>query len=258
MPDCCIDLVVTSPPYDNMRSYEGKAFTEFNAIVKQLHRVVKPGGIVAWIVGDQTKDGDESGTSFRQALHFKDCGFNLFDTMIYEKSPKGAAGNNKAYWQCFEYMFIFSKGSPKTINLICDRRNKEIRSGDNGTRRLPDGRLLKGWRGGYNEYGRRTNIWKYLTGKGHSATDKTAYLHPAIFPEKLAEDHILSWSNEGDIVYDPFCGSGTTPLMAQVNNRLYIGSEISEAYCAVAERRIERGNMPVMRSNYRQAPHRFL
>ena len=139
--------------------------------------------------------------------------------MIYLKTPRGAVGNNNTYWQTFEYMFVLSKGKPKTINLIRDRENKEARSGDTGTKRLYDGSLFKQKRGGYSKYGRRTNVWEYLIGKGHSASDKIAHEHPAVFHEKLAQDHIISWSNEEDIVYDPFMGSGTTAKMAILNKK---------------------------------------
>ena len=172
-----------------MRKYKGYSFN-LKKIIEELLRVLKKGGVVVWVIGDQTIKGDETGTSFKQALLFKECGFNLFDTMIYQKAPRGAVGNNKTYWQTFDYMFVFSKGSPKTINLIKDRKNKESRDGDTGTKRLYDGELKKIKRPGYDEYGRRTNIWHYLVGKGHSATDDIAFSHPAIFPEKLAEDHI--------------------------------------------------------------------
>ena len=239
MPNCFVDLVVTSPPYDDMRIYEGNTFTEFNPIAIELYRILKLGGVVVWVVGDQTIKGNETGTSFKQALYFKDVGFNLFDTMIYLKTPRGAVGNNKTYWQCFEYMFVFSKRQPKTINLICDRKNKESRKADNGSKRLANGKLLKLKRGGYGEYGRRTNVWEYSIGKGHSASDDIAHKHPAIFPEGLAGDHILSWSNENDLVYDPFCGSGTTALMAYANNRNFICSEISENYCDITRKRLE-------------------
>ena len=159
--------------------------------------------------------------------------------MIYLKTPRGAVGNNRTYWQTFEYMFVFAKGSPKTINLIKDRANKEARDGDRGTKRLKDGSLLNLKRAGYDEYGRRTNVWEYLVGKGHSSTDNFAYQHPAIFPEKLALDHIISWSNEGDLVYDPFVGSGTSAKMAKKSKRNYIGSEISLEYCKIAENRLD-------------------
>ncbi len=240
MPDNFIDLTVTSPPYDNLRKYGGNPFPfdDFKLIAKELYRVTKKGGIVVWIVGDQTIKGNETGTSFRQALYFKEVGFNLFDTMIYLKTPRGAVGNNRTYWQAFEYMFILSKDLPKTINLIKDRENIEARAGDNGTKRLHDGSLLKVTRKGYSKYGRRTNVWAYLVGKGHSASEDIAYEHPAIFPEKLAEDHIISWSKEGEIVYDPFMGSGTTAKMAFLNNRKFIGSEICKEYCKIAERRL--------------------
>lgn len=234
-----VDLVVTSPPYDNMREYSGNTFNEFEKIAKSLYRIIKEGGIVVWVVGDQTIKGNETGTSFKHALFFKDVGFNLFDTMIYLKPPRGAVGNNNTYWQTFEYMFILSKGIPKTINLILDRENKDARKGDNGTKRLSNGELKNLKRGGYSKKGRRTNVWMYRIGKGHSTKDTIAHEHPAIFPEKLAADHIKSWSNKGDIIYDPFMGSGTTGKMAKELGRHYIGSDISEHYCAIARQRID-------------------
>lgn len=239
IPDKSIDLTVTSPPYDNMRKYSGNTFNEFESIVKELYRITKKGGVVVWVIGDQTVKGNETGTSFKHALCFKEVGFNLFDTMIYLKPPRGAVGNNKTYWQTFEYMFVFSKGTPKTINLIKDRENIEARDGDSGTKRLYDGTLLKRNRAGYSKYGRRTNVWEYYIGRGHSASDKIAYEHPAIFPEKLAQDHIISWSKKGEIIYDPFMGSGTTAKMAILNNRNYIGSELSSEYCKISHKRIK-------------------
>ncbi|HCW07445.1 MAG TPA: site-specific DNA-methyltransferase [Cytophagales bacterium] len=249
MPDSYIDLTVTSPPYDDLRTYNNKIQgnkAEFNGyafhfeeIAKELYRVTKVGGVVVWIVGDATVSGNETGTSLRQALFFKECGFNLFDTMIYLKPPRGAVGNNNTYWQSFEYMFVLSKGYPKTINLIKDRENKESRKGDNGTKRLQNGELLQLKRGGYGEFGRRTNVWEYRIGKGHSASDEFAHEHPAIFPEKLARDHIVSWSKAGDIVYDPMMGSGTVAKMCVLEGRKFIGSEINEAYCKIANKRIE-------------------
>ncbi len=249
MPDSFIDLTITSPPYDDLRTYnnhikgiksEFNGFSfQFEAIANELFRITKEGGVLVWIVSDATTGGNETGNSLRQALFFKDCGFNLFDTMIYSKPPRGAVGNNTTYWQSFEYMFVLSKGRPKTINLLTDRENKESRKGDNGTKRLQCGKLLNVSRGGYGEFGRRTNIWEYNIGKGHSASDDYAHKHPAIFPEKLANDHIESWSNPGDLVYDPMMGSGTVAKMAVLKNRNYIGSEIIKNYCDIAAKRIE-------------------
>ena len=237
MPNNCIDLTLTSPPYDGLRTYNGYSFP-FEEIAQELFRITRQGGVVVWVVGDATVKGSETGTSFRQALYFKEIGFDLFDTMIYAKPPRGAVGNNKTYWQTFEYMFILSKGKPKTINLICDRKNKESRDGDNGTKRLENGELLKVKRGGYSEYGRRTNIWGYGIGKGQSTKDDVAFKHPAIFPEQLANDHILSWSNEGDVIYEPFSGSGTVGKMSFINKRKCIMSEISSEYCELSKQRL--------------------
>jgi len=250
MTDNFIDLTVTSPPYDICRTYDNKiggykdeynGYTfPFEEIAKELYRVTTKGGVVVWVVGDSCIQGDETGNSFRQALFFKECGFNLFDTMIYSKPPRGAVGNNNTYWQAFEYMFVFSKGKPKTINLLKDRMNKEARNGDTGTKRLTNGDLLHLKRGGYEKYGRRTNIWEYNIGKGHSTKDNIAHEHPAIFPEKLARDHIYTWSNVGDLVYDPMMGSGTVAKMAIQLGRDYIGSEINKKYCNIAEKRISQ------------------
>lgn len=234
-----IDLTVTSPPYDNLRDYNGYTF-DFEMIAQELYRITKKGGVVVWVVGDQTKDGDESGTSFRQALYFKENGFKLFDTMIYSKPPRGGFGNPRRYIQAFEYMFVFSKGKPKTANMIKDRENKWIEHRKKGVLlREKDGRRTRSKTKGIKQYGKRTNIWHYTTGLYKSTKDKIAYQHPAIFPEKLAEDHILSWSNEGDLVFDPMMGSGTTGKMAIKHNRRFIGVDISQEYVDIARERLK-------------------
>lgn len=231
-----IDLVVTSPPYDNLRKYNGFEW-DFEETAKQLYRVVKKGGVVVWIVGDSTIKGSESGTSFKQALLFKEIGFNLHDTMIWNKGSF-AFPSNSCYHQVFEYMFVFSKGKPKSLNFIKDRKNLYV--GERGASgRNRDGVRNKGKSTVRDEYGKRFNIWNYPIGGGHCTKDKIAYTHPAIFPEKLASDHIVSWSDEDDLVLDPFMGSGTTAKMAMLNNRNYIGFEISKEYCEIANKRIE-------------------
>jgi len=242
MPDNFVDLTITSPPYDNLRTYNGYCF-DFENVAKELYRVTKEQGVIVWVVADSVIDGSESGNSFRQALYFKEQGFNLHDTMIYSKTflPQ----NGKRYNQSFEYMFVFSKGIPKTFNPIkrpysektLQRRKTKYtfnkhRGADN------DGREIKEF--GLKDDGvTKENVWHYTVGNMQSSKDKIAFQHPAIFPEKLANDHILSWSNENDLIYDPFMGSGTTAKMAILNNRKYIGSEISEEYCKIAETRIK-------------------
>lgn len=242
LPSNSIDLTVTSPPYDSIRDYKGFAFThdDFMTIAKELFRVTKPGGIVVWVIGDSTEDGSESGTSFKQALDFMKIGFKLHDTMIYEKNTSSfpAKRTGTRYTQIFEYMFVFAKHNVKTANLICDKPNKwagHTNWGKN-TNRLKNGELkettdIKP----VPDFSPRNNIWKYNVGKGFNSSDNESHEHPAIFPEKLAEDHILTWTNEGDVVLDPFSGSGTTAKMAKKNKRSYIGLEISEVYCKLSE-----------------------
>ena len=231
-----VDLVITSPPYDAMRDYKGYVFN-FELIANELFRIIKPGGVIVWVVADQTIDCDETGTSFRQALYFKEIGFKLFDTMIYAKKPKPTGGNR--YWQVFEYMFILSKiTKPKTINLLKDRPNRDNRGKQKLAYRLPNGEFKPYEYKGHGDFGKRTNIWEYDVGYGSIAKNKIAHQHPAIFPEKLAEDHILSWSQEYDLVFDPMCGSCTTGAMAKKHKRSFIGVDISKEYIDIAYKRL--------------------
>ena len=232
----CIDLTVTSPPYDNLRDYNGYSF-DFEGLAEQLYRVTKKGGIVVWVVGDSVINGSESGTSFRQALHFKEIGFNLHDTMIYAKKQPSLPNKNR-YLASFEYMFVLSKKSPKVYNLIKDRKNAYPGKSTNQVVREKNGKLSPRKDRITEEYSIRYNIWEYNTGYNLSTKDKIAFKHPATFPEKLAEDHIISWSNKGDLVLDPFVGSGTTCKMAKQLGRNYIGIDISQEYIDIAKQRI--------------------
>lgn len=233
-----IDLVVTSPPYDDLRNYEGYDF-DFFTIAKELYRVINEGGVVVWVVGDKTENGTETGTSFKQVLHFKEIGFNLHDTMIYHKHPPPLTHNR--YEQHFEYMFILSKGKPKTFNPIKERKlwtdNRKIKTG----RRLKDNSVDMGFASS-SKLKIKGNVWLYNISGGNITKDDIAYTHPAKFPEQLAKDHILSWSNEGDLVLDPFAGSGTTLKMAKLLNRNYLGIEISKKYCEKIEKRLDKYN----------------
>lgn len=237
IPDNFIDLTVTSPPYDSLRDYNGYSF-DFQSVANELYRVTKDGGVIVWIVQDQTIKGSESGTSFKQALYFKELGFNIHDTMIWEKQTFTATGALKTrYAQVFEYMFVFSKcGRPKTFNPIKDRPNKTFGRKKSGNVRQKDGTMKEISSKGkpIAEFGQRFNVWRINT-----EVSKKNRLHPAPFPEQLANDHIISWSNGGDVVFDPMCGSGTTCKMAFANNRKYIGVDISQEYVDIANRRIE-------------------
>jgi DNA modification methylase len=238
MDDGFIDLTVTSPPYDNLRNYNGFSF-DFESIAKELYRVTSDGGVLVWIVGDATIKGSESCTSFKQALYFKEIGFNIHDTMIYQKNNPPPVGGSNRYYQHFEYMFILSKGKPKTFNPIkAERRNKwneKRKSRVKSFTRGKDGEFSDKKEMSLTGKVKIGNIWKYVVGRCNSTN------HPAVFPEKLVEDHILSWCNKGDIIYDPFMGSGTTAFVAKTNGRKYIGSEISEGYVTACNERIENG-----------------
>lgn len=233
LPDESIDLTVTSPPYDNLRNYNGFSW-DFEETARQLYRITKEGGVVVWIVGDATINGSESGTSFKQALFFKSCGFRLHDTMIWYKDTMSFPDRTR-YGQSFEYMFVFSKGRPKTINKIKDRQNKWAGTSIHGTSRNVDGvtfRKRNDKKSLVRQFGERFNVWEMPTEK----VNRTG--HPAVFPLRLAADHIYSWSNPREVVLDPFMGSGTTALAALLQGRRYIGFDVVEEYCKIAENRI--------------------
>ena len=234
IPDCHIDLTVTSPPYDNLRTYNNSLeWGEhiWKPIIKELYRITKSGGVVVWIVGDATIKGSKTGTSFKQVLYFMSCGFNLHDNMIWKK-PNPIPTQSTRYQQEFEYMFVLSKGKPKTFNPI------KVKSKCAGTK-VKKHRAVKSSHN-YNDEGIYTvaetkmigNVWEIANVKNTSN-------HPAIFPEQLANYHIISWSNENDIVFDPFMGSGTTGKMALLNNRSFIGIEKDPEYFKIAEKRIK-------------------
>lgn len=250
MPDDFVDLTVTSPPYDDIRNYNkkiGKISDEYNGysfpfedIAKELYRVTKKGGVVVWVVNDSMDKGSESLTSFRQALFFKEIGFNVHDTMIYRKlNPVPNAGTR--YQQMFEYMFVFSKGKPKTTNI--ELRERSNKCNDKRVYRKKKFSRNKDGEFNENDYFVKEmvpdyNIWDFYVGGGNTTNDKVAFKHPAIFPEELVRRHIISWSNEGELIYDPFMGSGTTSKMAIITKRNYVGSELSKEYCDIETERL--------------------
>ena len=230
-----VDLVVTSPPYDNLRTYNQDELrwdeSIWQGVLSGIYRMLKDGGVCVWVVADATIKGSETGTSFKQALYAKEIGFNLHDTMIWVKDGGGAAGSRKCYTQNLEYMFVLSKDSPKAINLIYDKPNLSFGKDKSGVgRRKKDGTHKIEHRKPSQEFSKRNNYWYIPPERGE---------HPAVFPLQLAHDHIISWSNPGDAVLDPFLGSGTTGVAAANTGRRFIGIEREPEYFAIAQARIE-------------------
>jgi len=240
--DGSIDLTVTSPPYDNLRIYNGNndqwGEHVWKVVLSELYRVTKDGGVVVWVVGDATVKGSETGTSFKQALWAIECGFRLHDTMIWDKEEFSAVGSlSKRYAPVFEYMFVFSKGTPLKFTPIKDRENKHAGKKMTGTIRQSDGSFVLMTGNGkklVSDLGQRHNVWRQSSVRSSKVNG-----HPAQFPERLVQDHILSWSNEGDTVLDPFMGSGTTGVACLKANRRFIGIELDEEYFKIASNRIE-------------------
>lgn len=249
VPDSFIDLTVTSPPYDDMgedfipivsnglRDYHGYSW-DFKNLAQELYRTTKEGGVVVWVVNDPVVDGSESLASSFQKIYFRKAGFNIHDTMIYEKNSS-AMPDKTRYLQVFEYMIVLSKGRPKTINFIEDRHNRfGQRWGKGRVVREKDGTLSPRENYVAKKEGKRYNIWKYNTGAGYSAQEAYCSEHPAIFPEALAADQVRSWSNPGEIVYDPFGGSGTVAKVCEILGRKWFISEISQKYADLSNRRL--------------------
>jgi len=237
IPDGSVDLTVTSPPYDNLRTYNGNndqwGEHVWKAVLADMYRVTKDGGVVVWVVGDATVKGSETGTSFRQALYFMECGFNLHDTMIWDKvSPPPNDTRQNRYVNAIEYMFVFSKCKPNICNYIREESTHKGKT-RSGKQRKQNGERRSDFanKSIVNDYKVITNIWRIHKHKGSE--------HPAPFPEKLAEDHIVSWSNKSDIVFDPFMGSGTTGVACVNLDRNFIGIELDQGYFEIAEKRIK-------------------
>lgn len=236
------DLIITSPPYDNLRNYGGHKF-DFVSVANGIYYSLKDGGVLVWVVNDQVVRASETGSAFRQVLYFMDgCGLTLHDTMIFEKNTSSfpAKKSSNRYTQIFEYMFVLSKGKPKTATLICDKENKWAGWTNWGkqTKRTICGKLKEVKDiNPVPKLSPRNNIWKYTVSGGFGQKDKTAYKHPATFPEKLVEDHILTWSSKGDLILDPMCGSGTTCVVAKKTGRNYLGIEIHKEYFNLAKKR---------------------
>lgn len=239
IPKNSVDMIITSPPYDDIRDYNNSStwnFDVFKNIANELQKCLKNGGVIVWIVNDATVNGNETGTSFRQALYFKEIGLNLHDTMIWQKETFTAVGSIKTrYAPVFEYMFILSKDKPKTFNPLIDKLNKSYGRKYDGTIRQKNGQTKPISSNGkkIKEYGIRYNIWKTNSEKSNKTN------HPAVFPLKLVQDHIKTWSNENDLILDCFMGSGTTGLACKNLNRKFIGIEIDQEYFKIAKNRIE-------------------
>ena len=253
------DLILTSPPYGSMREYGGfqQAF-DFASIASAIVANLTPGGVLVWIVGDQVVDGDESFESLHQALAFKALGLKAHQRLIFHRwSTAGVRAN--AYYKDFVDMYVFSKGKPKVVNLLHDRKNQKAgrpadfcnRAGRRGdkipTYRGQNGKLVP-------DYSNRGSIWSYPTGmaagqKNGDLTPQELSAHPAIFPIRLAIDHILSWTNSGDLVIDPMAGSGTTLRAAADLERRAIGVEINPSYCALIRHRLSQAVLPMENPN---------
>lgn len=228
-----IALTVTSPPYENLRNYKGYSF-DARAMLEAIYRVTRPGGICVWVIGDKI-NGGRSLASFDHAFIGRECGFIVHDVMIYQKKNTPFMRSN-AYTNCYEFMFVFSKGKPGTFNPLkipTKRSGWETAVSNKGPDAVNRKRPVE-----LKKTKTKTNIWQYAVGLGGSTRDRIAFKHPAVFPEKLAQDHILSWSNPGDVVLDPMCGSGTTCKMAQINDRQWVGIDISKEYISIARERM--------------------
>lgn len=238
LPDDCIPLTVTSPPYDDLRTYDGLAEWRFLDVARELYRITMTGGVVVWVVQEQIIDGSESGESSRQRLAFANIGFRLHSTMVMAKVG-GHQHSPGRYGRPLEYAIVLSKGKPRHFSPIRDKVNREAGRIKVFTNRERDGSFRKKKKAKVHSFGFRSAVWSYPTGKHHTAKEDYAFEHPALMPEKMAEDHILSWSRVGDLVFNPFAGAGTVLKMALLNHRRYLGFEINPMYVKIARRRLK-------------------
>ena len=230
-----IDAIITSPPYDNLRDYHNSCiwnFDKFKEIANLFLEILKDGGVVVWVVNDKIEKGSKTLTSFKQALYFKEIGFNIDDVMIWEKKNPMPQVKQPRYNQVFEYMFVLSKGKPKIFNPImvdCKSAGLEYKSTAKKISTGESQRVYKEFT--INKKKVDSNIWRIAV-----AQNKTK--HTAVFPLEIPLRHIKTWTNVGDIILDPFIGSGTTGVACKELNREFIGIEIVEDYFKIAKERI--------------------
>lgn len=231
-----VDLVVTSPPYGSVRDYVRYEGVDTLAVLAELACMLIEGGVIVWNTADQVTEGSETGQSFREALHVMSQGLRLHDTMIYCREGVNFPDANR-YHPAFEYMFVFSKGAPRCFNGIRDRKNKWGGTTVHGTQRERDGRMTVPSQNGslIPDIGLRLNWWILKPASTEPTLD-----HPARMPISMAQAHVQSWCNAGDLVLDPFMGSGTTLRAAKDLGRKAIGIEICEAYCEIAANRLRQ------------------
>lgn len=234
LPDGCIPLTVTSPPYDNLREYGGHTF-DFGAVARELWRVTAPGGVLVWFTQDQTVGGGQTGTGCRQQLFLQDIGFRVYERIVMDRI--NPLPRTRHYSGVLEIAVVLSKGRPRSVNLLCDKPNRQAGAVYPTFCRSRSGRV-DGRAKPIPRYGVRGVVWRYTVGGPHSTADLGDYAHPSVMPEAMAEDHIRSWSRPGDVVLDPFLGSGTTAKIALLNDRRYLGYEVHEPYFGIAHRRL--------------------
>ena len=250
LPPDLVPCTVASPPYGALRHYHGNHQFDFEAAAAELWRITRPGGVVCWVVREEVVDGSESGEASEQRLFFRDLGFRLHQTIVMERYGSRARSPGR-YGESLEYAFILAKGKPATVRLLRDRRNKTAGKLVTATHRYPDG-SYRVQRYEVDEWGYRKAVWYFAQGM-HVATDPVARLHQAPMPEAMAEDLILSYSREGDLIFDPFAGVATTAKMALLNHRNYFGYEINAIYHARGEERLRAARMEYLSRALRES-----
>lgn len=246
IPSNSIDMIMTSPPYDSLRTYKGFEWN-FEGLTHELYRILKVGGVVVWVVNDAVVNGRKTLTSMRQAIYFVDyAGFNMWDVMGYcKEAPQPIPASMKRYSSAYEYTFVLTKDiSPKTFNPIMEKTKWAGLVSSTGFRQ-PNGDVRNTRMQKINDEKIKSNLWFYGVGFNQTTTDKFAFDHPAMYPEELVKDHVISWTNPGDIIYDPFMGSGTTAKISMMLGRNFIGTDISEEYCKIARKRVEIYDIPL-------------
>ena len=243
IPNNSVDLIVTSPPYDELRDYKGNSSFDLHQVGIEVFRVLKEGGIAAMVIQDQTKNFGKSLTSFRTIIDWCDeIGFKLFETVIYRKNGSEGAWWTKRFRVDHEYMPIFLKGErPQFFNKeplkIKSKHGGKVMKGS-GSRKT-NGETQETVTRAINSMKCRGTIWNYLMAGDKNPLKRK---HPAVFPDKIPFDFIQCFCPENGIVLDPFTGSGSTLVMAQKLGRYFIGFDIEESYCDVANQRLVEEN----------------
>lgn len=241
-----IDLIFTSPPYDTRRSYGGVDASNYNEwlkpILAEFQRILKPTGNLLFNIGNKWQNWKSHTYVYDIPSLAESCRLRFIHDIIWKQGSGFALPIKMIDEYEHIYWFNTTEGQPTfypdSLRHPYKKSSIQRYKADFRNCRFVEDRLLGKWNGDYVH--REPNPLGALPFNiiEMSAETENPYQHPAVFPMHLARYIISGWSKAGDVVLDPFVGSGTTIASAKELHRKWIGIDIKPEYCEMSQRRI--------------------